>query len=227
MGREGIGHPVHDLLGLVQAAGEKEVADDDAAFQDALAVHLIGAGLADHLPDGGSGHRRVVPGGGVLFRSFLVGVFEVGQVNLHLALQGPQGLHLVVAAAVPHHRHGQGFLQGLGHHMGVVGGVHQVDVVGPLGDEFLKNFPQTVQRNPFAEVLLADAVILAKDTAQGTAGEKDGAGPTGSGQGRLLPVMEGRSGQDGTVGHPAAALGLGAVAAAAPGTEGAAGGIIL
>ena len=199
--------------------------DNNAFLQDALPIQLIGAGLADHLPDGGLGHLRVIRRPGVFLRPFPVGVFEVRQIDVDFPLQGSQGLHLVIPPAVPDHRHRQGLLQRLGHCVGVVGGVHQVNVVGPGVDQLEENFPQAGEGDFFSEVLLADAVVLAENAAQGAAGKEHGARPPGAGEGRFLPLVESRPGQHRRFWHPAAAAALGAVTAALAGTEGTTDGI--
>lgn len=63
-------------------------------------------------------------------------------------------------------------LQGLKHRVGVVSGIDQIDVMGPLIDQLVKNLPQTGDGNGGSEAPVADGLVLTKDTAQGAAGEK-------------------------------------------------------
>ena len=226
MGREGLSHPVHHLFGLVQAAGQEQVTENDAAGQDSVFIQLIGAGLAHHFPDGGAGGFRVVGGSGVALGGVRVGVFVVGEIDLNVALQGGQRFHPVIAPAVPNHGDGERVFQGLGDDVGVVGGVHQVDVVGPGGDQLEEDLPQTGHGDGFAKIVLADAVVLAENAAETAPGEEDGPGPLGAGERRFLPMVQGDAGDHGGVGHPTAALGLGAVSPAPAGAEGAVGGIV-
>ena len=179
--------------------------DDGAPLQQAV-LHHAGPRLPHHLPDGGRCYLRVVRRPGVALRELRRQVLEVGEVDVHLALQSPQGLHPVIAPGVPHHRHRERLFQQPGDHMGVVGGVDEVDVVCALADELQADLPQPLHRYRFSEVLVADAVVLAEDTVQTAPGEKDGAGAIGAGDGRLLPHVEGGPGQHRRFRHPAAAL---------------------
>ena len=104
-------------------ARQEQMAQNHPLLEYAVLIHLIGPRLADHLLDGRLGRLRVIRRPGVVLCPLGVGIFEVGQINLNLPLQRPEGLHPVIAPAVPHHRHGQGLFQGLRHHLGIVGGI--------------------------------------------------------------------------------------------------------
>ena len=197
-------HPVHDGLGLSHLSGQDQVPDDYALFQQAILQHH-GAGLAHHLPNGVHGHLRVVPGGGISLGCLPVQILQIGQVNVHLALQGFQRLYLFISAAVVHHRNPQRLLQQSGQHVGVVGGIDEVDVVGALGDELPADLPQALQTYRLSEILVADFLVLAEHAAQTAPGKKDGARAIGAGNGGLLPVVEGGPGQHRPLGHPAIA----------------------
>ena len=102
-----------------------------------------------------------------------------------------------------------------------MGGGDEIDVVGPLSDQLLKNGPEPLGRYIPAEALRRNGVVLAVAAAQGAAGEKHGAGAVSAGDGRLLPVVEGGAGHADARGHgtEAASPGGGALRAAVPGTE--------
>ena len=162
-----------------------------------------GAGLAEHLQDGRLGRLRVVRRAGILLRVLRRDILQIGQIDLDFPLQAPQGVHPVIAAGVPYHRHRQRLGQQPGHRVGVVGGIDQVDVVGPLVDELEADGPQPLQGDGPAKVLVADGVVLAEDAPQRAAGEKHGAGAPRARDGRLLPLVEGRTGHHRRLRHPA------------------------
>ena len=197
------------------------MADHRSTEKQTALVKPAGPRLPDHLPNGGLGRLGIIRGGGVAPRRLRVQILEIGEVDGHPALQGHQGLHPVVAPGVPHRRHREGILQHLAHHVGVVGGVDKVDIVGPLGDELQADLPQALHRDRPAEVLVADLLILTEHTPQGAAGEENGPGPPGAGDGGLLPHVEGGPGRHRCGGHAAVSLSrrFRAQGIALPGTE--------
>ena len=204
-GAEGLGHPVDDAAGIVQIAGQHQMADDHAAAQEAV-FHHIGPGLAEHLLYGSGRHGKIIRRGGELGRQCAVGIFQVGEPDIHQPLQRTQGLHPFVAAAVVDQRHGELGLQRREDPGQEVGGCDEVDVVGALGDQLLKDGAETLGGHILAEALRRDGVILAVDAAQGAAGEKHRAGAVGAGDRRLLPVVEGGAGNAQSRGHGAEAV---------------------
>ena len=54
-----------------------------------------------------------------------------------------------------------------------MGGVHQVDVVDALVDQFRVDFSQTLDGDLLAVVFMGDVVVLAEAAAQVAVGEKD------------------------------------------------------
>ena len=109
------------------------MADEHAALQQAV-FQPYRAPLAEHLQDGRFGGRGVVLCPGVFFRQGGGEVFQVGQVHVHLALQGFENVRPLVAAAVPYH--GQIAWdrppQHPGERVGELGGGDQLDTAGPL-----------------------------------------------------------------------------------------------
>ena len=196
MGREGRPHPVHHFLGLVQPSRQKQVPDDHPPLQDALLVQDVGARLTDHLLDGSPGDlgivRRPRPALGIPG----IGIFIVRQIDVNGSLQRPEGLHPVIAPAVPNHGDGQRLGEGLRHHVSIVGGIDQINVMGPGVNQRPKDLPQPFHRDLPAKVPLADGLILAKDAPQGASGKKHRARAPGPGEGRFLPEVQRRPGHE-------------------------------
>ena len=120
--------------------GEDEVAHDEAAEGNAVVVDFEGgAHLALHLADGGGGHLGVVRRMAVAGGEFGVEVFEVGQVDVHEAFEGAEGLHRLVAGGVVHHRGveplGVEVVENLRYEVGVVGGGDEAQQPVGLGKE--------------------------------------------------------------------------------------------
>ena len=115
----------------------------------------------------------IVRGGGVAPRRLWVQVLEIREVDGQPGPPGPSGSPpgRSPRSSTPPST-GRGLLQYLAHHMGVVGGVDKVDVMGPLGDELQADLPQALHRNRPAEVLMADLLILTEHTPQGAAGRR-------------------------------------------------------
>ena len=182
------------------------MADDYPAGKQAIPVKGARAGLAHHLPDSGLGCLRIVGGAGIPPCGVAVQIFQVGQIDLDLSLQSPQGVYSVVSSGVPHHRDGLGvLLQQPPHYMGVMGGVDEVEVVGPLVHQLAADPGQPLKGDCFPEVPVADLLVLAEHTAQGAAREKNGPRAPGAGDRGLLPAVEGSTGQHRQLRHPAAA----------------------
>ena len=214
------GNPVHGRLGLAQPAGEEQVADHHPTAQQP-ALHEARPGLAVHLQNGLPGHLRVVRRPGVGRRGLCRHVLEIGQVNLDLPLQRPQSFQALIPPGVPHHGDGERLFQGRQNGVGVVGGVDQVDVVGPLGDELVEDGAQPGNIHRLSEAPVADGLVLAEQAPQAAPGEEHGARPPLPGDGGLLPPVEGRPGEHRGLRHGAAAAALcrGAQSAAPAGTQ--------
>ena len=166
-------------------------------------LHHAGPRLPVHLQDGRPGGLRIVRRRGVTPGGRRRGVFAVRQIDLHLSFQHAQGLQALVPAAVPHHRHRQGLLQGPRHGVGEVSGIDQINVVGPLGDQLPKDLPQARHGDDPAEIPAADLLVLAEDAPQRAPGEKHRAGAARPRNRRLLPAVEGGARHHRQGGHPA------------------------
>ena len=152
------------------------MANDDPAGEQAGFIKPAGAGLTDHFPDSGGGRLRIVGGAGVAPGGIGFEIFQIGEVDIHQTLQTLKRLCLVIPSGIIYHGDRKGMLlQQRLDHVGVVGGIDEIDVVSPLGDELVADLSQTLQRDGFAEILMTDFLILAKDTAQAAPGKKDGA----------------------------------------------------
>ena len=197
------------------------MADHHAPGEQPRLIKLTGSGLAEHLLNGGLGGPGIVRRGGVAPGGLRVQVLQIREIDVHPALQGPEGLHPVIAPGVPHHRNREGLLQHLAHDVGVVGGVDKIDVVGPLADQLQADLPQAGDGERFSEVPVADCLVLAEHTAKRAAREEHGPGAPLTGDGGFLPVVEGRPGGHWQGRHPAPALPfrLGAQDPAPAGTE--------
>lgn len=83
------GHPVHHPPGLGQLAGQQQVPDKHPAFEG-ISFKPDRAPLAVHLQDRGLGRLGIVQSGGIAASALRREVLEVGQVDIHLPLQGPR-----------------------------------------------------------------------------------------------------------------------------------------
>ena len=68
----------------------------------------------------------------------------------------------------------------------------EVDIIGPLFLQLQKDFRQMLGSNDSSGLTQSNIMILTKDTAQITAGEKDGSGAGSTGNTGLLPIMQER-----------------------------------
>ena len=221
--RKRLGQPVQHPAGVVRIPRQHQMPHDDAPLHNAVFVIDRPSCLAEHLPDGIAGHGEVVRCAGQRPGQIAVGVFQVGQVDVHPALQRPQRLHPLIAAAVVHHRHRQPRLQRRQYPRQKVGGRHQLDVVGALGDQLVKYLPQPPGCDVLSRPSGGDAPILAVAAPQGAAGEEHRARAPRAGDGRLLPLVQRRPRHPQTGGHTAIAVSplRRALRGAQAGTEGA------
>ena len=200
-------------------ARQNQMADNGAALHP-VPLPANGPRLADHFPDGGAGHGKVVLRPGELLCQSGVGVFEVRQVDVHGPFHFPQGFHPFVASAVADYAHREPGFQGGQNGGQKVGGGHKVDVFRPLGNEVLKNCPQAGGVHGLSHRAPADGGVLAVSAPQGTPAEKYGAASSGPCQGRLLPLVDHGFGNQCCVRASAEApLSPGAVHAAGPGAQ--------
>ena len=195
------------------------MADHHTPAQKAVLPQFIGARLAVHLQDGPGGAVEIIRRAAVFFSQRRRNVFEVGQVDLHLSLQGAERLHPLIAAGVPHHGHRQRLRQRLQDPGRELGGAHQIDIVGPLGNQLFEDLPQARGRDLLSKAPGADGAVLAESAPEGAAGEKHRAGAPGAADAGFLPEVQGRPGRLQPCTHAAEARLPGAVHAAAAGAE--------
>ena len=157
------------------------MADEDAFPQEPVRADVVVAGLAVHLLDGVRRAVKVVRGMAVSRRRGAVGVFHVGQPDLDLIPEETDGVDALVAAAVVHHRHGEGLAEALVDGAGEVGGRDEVDIVRPLSDELEIDLPETRHRYFRAFSQLGDLVILAVHAGQVAPGKEDRPRAAGAG----------------------------------------------
>lgn len=93
-----LGHPVHDPSGLIETAGEEQVADDDSAAEQTVRTEYRRTHLAEHFQDRSLGDLWIVLRSGVTPGAVGGEIFQIGQIDAYLALQGAQGIHAVVAS---------------------------------------------------------------------------------------------------------------------------------
>ena len=102
---------------------------------------------------------------------------------------------------------------------------NQIDIVRPLRDEFLIDFPKPGGGNLRSPAQFRDLVILAVDAVQIAAVKKDGTRSACPADARFLPVMESGPGYDGLQtaaaepGNAGFIYGIFSVDPAAPGTD--------
>ena len=58
-GFKSLGHPVDDPFAVFQLAGQDQMPDDDAAFQETVRIELVRTGLPVHFPDGFGSYPEV------------------------------------------------------------------------------------------------------------------------------------------------------------------------
>ena len=143
-------HPVDDGFCIVQAARQNEVTDDDALLQEAVIVQFVRANLVVHMKDGFRCDLGIIFSRTVALSQGRIEVFQIGQINLDLALESVDGRCRFIAAAVVDNRHGQGLCQTFEDGLLVRRRRDEVDVMGALFDELAVDIPQARRRNRHA-----------------------------------------------------------------------------
>ena len=186
------------------------MAHDDAAHHARRAVHLVeggGSRAVHHGVKGRKGDLRVVGRPGVAPGQLRRDVLEVGQVHLHGTAVRAHRLHRLVAGGVPDHGKGKPPLAGEGdasaHQGREVGGRDQVHVERPLPLQIQGHGGDLGRLHGLARQALGDRSVLAVAAAKRAAREEDGPAPAAPREHRLLPEMQGASGDDHGVPHAA------------------------
>ena len=171
---------------------EHQMPHDGAAYGEAVFIEGERSCLANHFPNRRFRHGRVIgcarEGGG----ERRVGVFEIGEVDVHEALQRAERFHPLVAAAVVYHGDGRAIeRERLTDGDEVRRGADEVDVMRACGDELAEDVRQAFGGDGAAGRGAADGVILAKGAGQRAAAEKDGARAALAADAGFFAVMQG------------------------------------
>ena len=137
---EGAGNPVNDALAVVEHARHNQMADNDALRHDSVITDMVIAYLTIHLLDGLGGRAEVAGSIAVFYGGDIVAVFQIRQINLHLALEAAQRILRFKAAGVVDNGDGQGLVKAFEHSFSEVRGRDEVDIVRTLGDELMIDF---------------------------------------------------------------------------------------
>ena len=154
-------YPVQKGNGIILMAGKDHVADDDAFLHKGRICFLPhrGACLPYHLEDGQGGAFKVIPGMGISEGQTVIIIFEVRKPDIHIIFQGQDGFNGFITAAVVDNGYGKfrpGKVQG-GRDMGqVLGGGHQIDVMGAFVLQVQEDAGQMSCGQLFPEVLAAE-----------------------------------------------------------------------
>ena len=154
-------YPVQKGNGIILMAGKDHVADDDALLHKGWICLLPhrGACLPYHLEDGQGGAFKVITGVGISEGQTVIIIFEVRKPDIHIIFQGQDGFNGFITAAVVDNGNGKfrpGKVQG-GRDMGqVLGGCHQVYVMGALVLQVQEDAGQMSCGQLFPEVLAAE-----------------------------------------------------------------------
>ena len=137
---KGAGNPVNDALAVVEHARHNQMADNDALRHDSVITDMIIAYLTIHLLDGLGGRAEVAGGVAVFYGGDIVAIFQIRQINLHLALETAQRILRFKAAGVIDNGDGQRLVEAFEHSFSEVRGGDKVDVVRTLGDKLVIDF---------------------------------------------------------------------------------------
>ena len=150
--------------------------------------------LADHFLQGLGGVLEIIRRVGISKRQSGRDVFEIGQPDVHQALQSLNGFHPLIGAGVIDDRECQalvfGVPQGPDHLGKEMFCRDQIDIVGTLLLQRHKDFRQPSGRQLRPGHGLGDGIVLAEYTAHIAAGEKDGARAPAAGNNRLFMIIE-------------------------------------
>ena len=203
---------------------QHQVPHHHTALQHAVFIKAHRPHLPEHLPQGLGRHGKIIRRSRIPGGKRAVVIFQVGQVDLHPALQQPQHFHPLVPAGIIQYRDRQAFaaqVQCFQDPRQILRGGNQIDIVRPLRLQCKENFRQPFGGDLFPLAPVTDDAILTKNTAQRTSAEKHRPGapfgvlPADAG---LLPAVEGGPGGAQGIPRPAAASLGTAVRPAAAGT---------
>ena len=125
-----------------------------------------------------------------------------------MALEPPERVDRLKAAAVPHDGHAERLLQRLQDGIHELRAGDQIDVVRLVLDQPVEYRAQPLRRNGAPEAAAADLIVLAVDAAQRTAAEEHRARAARAADARFLVKVKRRAGQHGRFAHLAKAAAL-------------------
>lgn len=180
--------PVKHAEGVVHKARQHQMPQQHAA-RHLLVLDHGPPHLPVHFEDRRGGGLIIIRRGGQALCKRVVAVFEVGEIDVDLALEPAQGLHRFVAAAVVDDRNGELRLERGQDRRKKMRRRDEVDVLHALVDQPLHRRAERLRRQLAPEVFVGDRVVLAEGAPQRAAGEEDRAASEAARNDRLLPVM--------------------------------------
>lgn len=124
---------------------QHQVPHHHTALQHAVFIKAHRPHLPEHLPQGLGRHGKIIRRSRIPGGKRAVVIFQVGQVDLHPALQQPQHFHPLVPAGIIQYRDRQAFaaqVQRFQYPRQILRGGNQIDIVRPLRLQCKKNFRQ-------------------------------------------------------------------------------------
>lgn len=144
---------------------QHQVPHHHTALQHTVFIKAHRPHLPEHLPQGLGRHGKIIRRSRIPGGKRAVVIFQVGQVDLHPALQQPQYFHPLVPAGIIQYRDRQAFaaqVQCFQDPRQVLCGGNQVDIVRPLRLQCKENFRQPFGGDLFPLAPVADDAVLTK-----------------------------------------------------------------
>lgn len=196
-----LGDPFDDKFRFGDVVGHDEVTDHEAAAGDAIGADLEGADLAVHFEEGSLNRLGVIACTTEVFAGHVViGVFEVGEVDINDAVEELEDVEVFPAAGIVDdgeaESFGGGFVEGEEDVRRVVGGCDDVDVVATLALECEHHIGEVVDGADAAVAAVTDVIVDAEDAAEAAVTEEDGAGAATADERRFFAEVRAEGGDD-------------------------------